>query len=176
MLTYEPEQILSSSSVIKENLSVTYDDTPVSIEKVFYYPTKNLLIMNIANMDTSSCEYFVVLGNGITDTDGNVLTLNGKAALTRAADPSYGTVDVAAVYYKSGSEPIFNLIGKSDVTVMVRITNTSSFSAVKKVLIYDGEEVVGQQTVNVNADDFVEVAILISGHKFINNNANVEIL
>lgn len=174
-LTYSIEDTLSSSTVVKENLIVTYDDTPVTVNELFYYPTKNLMIMSINAIDSTDCEYATIAGNGITDTDANPYTLDGKAALTRVADPSYDGVSVTAIYYKSAGVPIFNLIGKSNVTAMVRITNTTSSPAEKTITVYDGEELIGQQAVNIAADDFTEIAILLSGHTFINNKANIEI-
>lgn len=175
-LTYTPDGVLSAASITKENISVTCNGENVSVEDIYYYPEKNLMLINTEFVDCRYNESAYIRGMNIKKTDGSTADFSAEAALTAEFDAEYGRLAVSAVYYSQNGSYISNIRGKNGVLVTVRITNTTSEKKENAVVkVYDGEVLAATGYASIEKDDFAEVTIDTAEHVFSGNEITVSV-
>ena len=175
-LTYTPDGVLSAASITKENISVTCNGENVSVEDIYYYPEKNLMLINTEFVDCRYNESAYIRGMNIKKTDGSTADFSAEAALTAEFDAEYGRIAVSAVYYSQNGSYISNIRGKNGVLVTVRITNTTSEKKENAVVkVYDGEVLAATGYASIEKDDFTEVTIDTAEHVFSGNEITVSV-
>lgn len=143
---------------------------------VYYYPGTNQLLICAEEDSVRFPKNVTLTAKNLVDKNGNDASFSAACSLAKLYEVPYGELGLQRVSYEINGTPAANIVGKTGVSVLVRISNSTSKPVNDTtVKVYDGASLVGSGSVNVPASGFAEVLIDTSSHKFIYNNAKVVI-
>lgn len=173
-MSYTLNAPVSAATVLPSNFLLTYGENLIDAKNVIYYPAKNLLYIETDFVSSIEDEYVALSTNGILNTNSESADFSGKASLMRLLQLSPHTAGTSAVYCMLGDEPLYNLLGRTGITVVVRIANSTAADVTGlKVKVYDGDTFVAEESASVASEDFTDIVINTNNHTFSNNSPTI---
>ncbi len=166
-LTYTPASELAGDTVCAENYTLTSDKTSrINILDTYYYPGENQVKLIIETKKAAAGAPCRLTSENLLNTEGQTTDCDETVYLFSENEVSYGTVDISAVSYLIGNVPAGNTSGKSGITVVVRLSNTTGVTQQGTVAVFDGGEAVVSAPYSVDSEGFAEITLDASAHTF----------
>lgn len=171
---YTPQNKLAASTVLPKNFTLVSESGQVAaITEAYYYAENNQVKFIVETKNAGVQELWNLASTGVLDTEGNAANAAGELTLFRETDISYGSVQVSAVTFLEDGVPTVDVVNKSGLVAVIRISNTTGKAVSGKVRLFDGNSVVAERNCTIESESFEELSIDISEHSF-KNEARVE--
>lgn len=171
---YTPQNKLAANTVLPKNFTLVSESGEVAaITEAYYYAENNQVKFIVEATNAGAQELWNLASTGVLDTEGNAANAAGELTLFRESDISYGSVQVSAVTFLEDGVPTLEVVNKSGIVAVIRISNTTGKTVSGKVKLFDGKSLIAEKDCIIESESFDELSIDVSEHSFI-NEANVE--
>lgn len=171
---YTPQIKLAANTVFPKNFTlISESGETAAITDAYYYVEDNQVKFILEATNAGAQEIWNLTSTGVLDTEGNSADTAGKLTLFQESEISYGTAQVSAVTFLENGVPTTEVVNKSGIVAVVRISNTTGKAVSGKVKLFDGNSLIAERDCSIESESFAELSIDISEHSFV-NEANVE--
>lgn len=171
---YTPQNKLAANTVLPENFTLVSESGEVAaITDAYYYAEENQVKFILEAKNAGAQEIWNLTSTGVLDTEGNTAAAAGELTLFRESEISYGSAQVLAVTFLENGVPTSEVVNKSGIVAVIRISNTTGEAVSGKVRLFDGSSLVEERDCSIESESFTELSIDISEYIF-TDEASVE--